>query len=289
MHEGYEAPLLLRDDRIGNADVRIEHRLDVLGIDVLTPGTHDHILQTTFDVEPSVLVELPEVARAEPAVGRENLFRGLGIFEITHHGARRAGHDLALPGLGVDILQTQLHARSLGARRAETHHRGSGSGQQRRGLGQPVTDGIGHFGFEQEFLGSSVEFRPADAEEAQTASEELHKLLAGHAVEIAAQEPDAVERAPEARGVELGKHLMTVNLLDDQRHDQHHRGPDRTQRGHQRRGRGRTVEVDDPGAHREGIDHTDRTFVGVRQGQHREERVVTVYRENRRRDGDLRT
>ena len=266
MHEGYQTPLLLRDDRIGDADVRVQHCLDVLGVDVLAAGAHNHILQAALDIEPSVLVELPEVARAEPAVGREDLLRGLGILEITHHRTRRAGYDLTLPGLGVDVLQPQFDARGLGSRRAETHLRGSGSGQQRRGLGQSVTDGIGHFGFEQELFGPSVELRPADSEEPQAAAEELHKLLAGHTVEITAHKADAVEQAPEARGVEFGEHLMAVNLLDDQRHDQHHRGADGPQGGHQRRGRGRTVEVDDPGAHREGINHADGTFVGVRQG-----------------------
>ena len=81
---------------------------------------------------------------------------------------------------------------------------------------------------------------------------------------------------------------MAVDLLDDQGHDQHHRGPYVAQRRHQRRGRGRTVEVGDPGAHREGVDHADRAFVGVRERQYGEEDVVGPHGEDRRREVDLR-
>ena len=107
-------------------------------------------------------------------------------------------------------------------------------------------------------------------------------------MEVAAHEADAVERAPEGVGIELGEHLVAVDFLDDQRHDQHDCRADRPQGGHQRRGRGRTVEVDHPRAHREGIDHADGALVGVREGQHRKERVAAVDREDRGGDVDLR-
>ena len=102
-------------------------------------------------------------------------------------------------------------------------------------------------------------------------------------MEIAARKSHPVERTPETVGVELGEHLVAVDFLDDERHDEHHRRPHGPQCGHQGRGRGRTVEVDDPGTHREGIDHADRTFVGVRQRQHRKEDVAAADGEDRGR------
>ncbi len=67
---------------------------------------------------------------------------------------------------------------------------------------------------------------------------------------------------------------MAVDLFDDERYDEHDRGPHALERRHEGRGRGRPVEVGDPRTHREGVDHADRALVGVRQGQHREKYVV---------------
>ena len=287
MHQCHEAPLLFGDDRIGDIYVRIEYGFDILGINVLAAGAYDHILQAPLDIKPAVLVELAQIARAEPAVIGKDLFRRLGVLEIPEHDAGRQRHDLALPGVGVDMLQAQLHARRLGPGRAEAHLRRCGARQQRRGLGKPVADGIRDFRLQQELFGTAVEFGAPDAEEPQTPAEELEQFLARDAVEVAAQESHLIERTPETVGIEFGQYLVAVDLLDDERHDQHDRGTHGPQRRHQCRGRGRTVEVNDPGTHREGIDHTDGTFVGVRERQHREEYVVGQYGKDARRNPDL--
>ena len=91
-------------------------------------------------------------------------------------------HDLALTGIGIDILQPQFDARSLRTGRTEPHLRGRGTGQQRRSLGKSVTDGVRHLGLQQEFFGVSVELRAADSEETQAAAEELEQFLARDAV-----------------------------------------------------------------------------------------------------------
>ena len=268
--------------------MRVEHALDVLRIDVLSARADDHVLQAALDIEPPVLVELAQVARAEPAVGSERFGRGFGILVIAQHDARRERHDLALARPGIDVLEPQLDARRLRSGRSEAHLRRRGPGQQRRGLGQSVTDGIGHAGLQKELLGPPVELRAADSEETQPAPEELHQLLARHAVQVAAHEPHAVECAPEAVGIEFGQHLVAVDLFDDERHDEHDRGPYRPQGRHQRRGRRRTVQIDHPRAHREGVDHADRAFVGMRQRQHREKRVLAADGEDRGRHVHLR-
>lgn len=178
--------------------------------------------------------------------------------------------------VGIDVLQPQLHARGRRARRAEPHLRGGCAGQQRSGFGQAVADGIGYPGLEHELLGLRVEFGAADAQEAQPAAEDLHQLLAGDAVQVAAHESDADERAPKGVGVEFGLHLVAVDFLDDERHDEHHRGAHGLERRHERRGRGLTVEVDHACPFGEGVDQSDRAFVGVRERQHREEDIGFV-------------
>ena len=102
-------------------------------------------------------------------------------------------------------------------------------------------------------------------------------------MQVAAQESHPVDRAPKSVGVELRKNLMAVDLLDNERHDEHDRRPHRTQGGHQGRRRGRTVQIDDPGPHREGVDHADRTLVGVRKRQHRQKDILAADREDGRR------
>ena len=82
---------------------------------------------------------------------------------------------------------------------------------------------------------------------------------------------------------------MAVDLFDNQRHDEHDRGPHRTQGRHQSRRRRRTVQIDDPGSHREGIDHADRAFIGMRKGQHRQKDIFAADRKNGGRDIHLRT
>ena len=140
----------------------------------------------------------------------------------------------------------------------------------------------------QEFFGVSVELRAADSEETQAAAEELEQFLARDAVQVTAHEADLIERAPESGGLEFGEHLQAVDFFDDQRHDQHHRGTHRAQRRHQGRGRGRTVQIYDLRAHREGIDHADRTFVRMGERQHRKEYVVGLHGEDARRNAHLR-
>ena len=69
--------------------------LDLLGVDVLAARAYDHVLQSPLDVEPAVGIELAQVARAEPAVGSEDLGRGFGILVVSEHDAGREGHDFA--------------------------------------------------------------------------------------------------------------------------------------------------------------------------------------------------
>ena len=107
-------------------------------------------------------------------------------------------------------------------------------------------------------------------------------------MQVAAHEADADERAPEGVGVEFGLNLIAVDLLDDERHDEHDRRPHGFQRRHQRR-RGRlAVEVDHARALRKGVDQSDRTFVGMGQRQHREKDVGLVDREDAEIHIDLR-
>ena len=108
-------------------------------------------------------------------------------------------------------------------------------------------------------------------------------------MQITAHKIYLIERTPESVGGKLGENLMTINLFDNQRYDEHHRRPYLGKRRHKNRGRRRTIQVNDPSPHREGIDHTYRALVGVRQRQHREKRIVGKDRENSSTHGDLRT
>ena len=62
------APGETDDHGVDDARVLDQDALDVLGIDVLTAGKHDHVLDAALDVKEALVVEVAEVARLVPAV-----------------------------------------------------------------------------------------------------------------------------------------------------------------------------------------------------------------------------
>ena len=102
------------------------------------------------------------------------------------------------------------------------------------------------------------------------------QVAEGYTVDLPTQEIVAVDLAKEGVGGKLGIYLTAVDLLDYERHDQQTRRPHRLQRRQQNRSRRRLLEVCDPSSDGKGIEHADRTLVCVRQGQHREHRVILV-------------
>ena len=118
----------LAEPLVGDADHRgLLHRwvpqqrvLD-LGRVGVEPPDDEHVLDAADDAEPAGLVDLAEVAGAQPAVGREHLGRLVRVVEVARHDAAAAEQHLArLPGLDVPTVladDAQLEARARPAHR----------------------------------------------------------------------------------------------------------------------------------------------------------------------------
>jgi len=179
--------------------------------------------------------------------------------------------------LGVDIVQTHLQPNHGQSRRPHLARHGRYGTRNHRGrLRKAVPYGVWHTCLDEELLDLRIELRAPDAEEAQASAEDLHQTAAHYTVDLPTQEIVAVDLAKEGVGGKLGIYLTAVDLLDYERHDQQTRRPHRLQRRQQNRSRRRLLEVCDPAPDSKGIEHADRTLVCVRQGQHREHRVILV-------------
>ena len=89
--------------RLDHGRVRVEHVLDVLGIDVL-PAGDDHVLLAVDDEQVAVLVTVADVAGVKPAVADRRRGR-LGRAPVLADHRGRADQDLAqLPGSQVGAV-----------------------------------------------------------------------------------------------------------------------------------------------------------------------------------------
>src|SRR5437773_361634 len=97
-HNGLDdfAPLWIRDSEnrhFADRWMRVNHGLDFAGVNVFSAGD-DHVLQAIPNVEVSVCVLIPNVARSEEAVS-EREFSFFRIVPITAHDIRAASDQLA--------------------------------------------------------------------------------------------------------------------------------------------------------------------------------------------------
>src|SRR5919201_2543102 len=82
------------DGRLSDRRMRVEDVLDLGGVHVLA-AADDHVLFAVDERQESLLVEPPEVAGAEPAVGGERLGRRLGLVPVAGEHVRPTELDLA--------------------------------------------------------------------------------------------------------------------------------------------------------------------------------------------------
>ncbi|MCY1556517.1 hypothetical protein D9M68_932730 [compost metagenome] len=62
----------------------IKDGLDLHGIDI-EAGANDQILAAPHDEQRTCIIDTPEIARHEPAVGRQNLTRRIEVAVVTPH------------------------------------------------------------------------------------------------------------------------------------------------------------------------------------------------------------
>jgi hypothetical protein len=100
--------------------VPVEHALDPDAVDVLR-AHDDHVRGAVEDRQVAVAVDLGEVARAEPAVGRDGLGRRLDVVAAAGEERRAADPDLAdaLARRGAEaVLLDAVHDADAGGRAA---------------------------------------------------------------------------------------------------------------------------------------------------------------------------
>src|SRR5204862_63633 len=84
-----------RDERLRDEPRGFERVLEILRRDVLAAGRDDQVLLAIGDLEEAVLVELADVAGAEPAILGERGRGRLGILEVALEDRVAADDDLA--------------------------------------------------------------------------------------------------------------------------------------------------------------------------------------------------
>src|SRR5436190_1369946 len=78
--------------------MRLQRVLEVLRRDVLPTGRHEDVLLPVGDREKAVLVEVAEIARAQPAVAREDFPRGPLVLEVAGEVGVSLDQHLAVVG-----------------------------------------------------------------------------------------------------------------------------------------------------------------------------------------------
>ena len=119
-----------------------EGGLDVLGVHVLAPRRHQHLIRATRDEEAAACVQIAEIARPEPAVAGEGVPRLVGQIEIPGEHAGAPNLDLALAGFLARWGGDAEHdSRDRPPRAVQATVVGQVEREHRRGLGQPVSAG----------------------------------------------------------------------------------------------------------------------------------------------------
>ena len=137
------------DDRdLGHGRVLGQDLLDLGRVDVL-PAGDDHVLEPVLDEEVAVVVDVPDVAGAEPAVVGDRLGGVVGLVQVAHHPLRRAEPELARLARG-DVLEpvagsTTRTSAPGSSVPAETSRSGRGGVPVRlRGQGADHAGQLGH-------------------------------------------------------------------------------------------------------------------------------------------------
>ena len=269
---------------------RAQHMLDVVEVDVLAIGGHHDVLGPADEAQPALVVELAHVAGVQPALGIDDLCRGVVVAKV-------AGHDVGTPGKDLpDAVVVWVEDLDL--------HTGNGLAHC-AGLSAAW---LGHrHGEHGARLGEAVAFRQVQPE----AGEQLLGVL-GKGSASADEDPDVAakaavdppeEEAPkveasgladgpvEVHGLVEGKldqgtlalHLVADPTLEDlpQRGHTDHAGDAAFLEAVAQAVCGELVEVVDAGAHGQGQQQAAGELKGVVQGQHAEQAVVLREREQR--------
>lgn len=93
---------LLLHDALGDGRAEGQLLFQLFGADVLAAGEDDKVLLAAGDVIEAFLIHPGQVAGVEPAVGVDDLFRGLGVLVVAQHHAVALDADLA--GLAALVL-----------------------------------------------------------------------------------------------------------------------------------------------------------------------------------------
>ena len=120
------------DRRLAHAGMLVEHLLDLARVDVVA-AADDHVLLAVDDVEVAVVVDAPDVAGAEPAVGVDRGRRRVGTAPVALHHVVPADGDLAaVQQAHLDAVHGQADRAGLALAVAAVEAR------DRRRLRQPV-------------------------------------------------------------------------------------------------------------------------------------------------------
>ena len=131
----------------------IEHALDILRVDILTTWTENHILKTTLDIEPAILIKAGKVTGTEPTILGKYSLCSLLVLIVANHLAWALHNELANT-LIIRVFDATLNALKQRTGRAKTEHSIHSARKQRSCLGKTVTDVVDKLGIQQELLNS---------------------------------------------------------------------------------------------------------------------------------------
>ena len=135
----------------------IELVLNFLRIDVLSVGSEEHVLDTSFDIYVSAWFHCGEISGVKPSVFVNNCVCGFLVFVVAEHHVHALGDEFARHVGWIRAYNLRLHVVNNWSARRYFVFVVVGKGDERCGLGGAVADGDGHSHAVEEFLDALIE------------------------------------------------------------------------------------------------------------------------------------
>ena len=219
----------------------IEFVLYFLRIDVLSVGSEEHVLDTSFYVYVSAWCHCGEVAGVKPSVFVEHGVCGFLVLVVAEHHVHALGDEFAWHVGRVGAYNLRLHVVNNWSARRYFVFVVVGKGDERSCLGGAVADGDGHSHAVEEFLDALIKRCSTYDYLECVASECLHYTVAYVLLYLLVDDGHVQEQL-HAVGLHLSQHLTAYYLLNNERYSHDESGLHLSKRLGDERRRRHTVE-----------------------------------------------
>ena len=198
--------------------------------------TEQHVLAASFDVHVAFRVDDGHVARVQPTVGVEYLFRGFLVFIVAQHGVASAAYQFAGNPCRVGTQHFQFHAFGRPSARHISRFVPRAVADDGAAFRHAVGDGIGEIDGTHERFHLGVERCAADDDFLDVPPEKAQAFRACLFLDLFADDGD-VQKQLAQFAVDFRKDFFLEYLFDDQWHARHDAGMKLCHGGHDDLGR----------------------------------------------------